>query len=228
MTTRHFDTDLFDFLRDLKKNNDRDWFKANKARYEESIKEPSLRFISDFGPLLESISPHFDAIPKAVGGSLFRIYRDVRFSKDKRPYKTHAGIHFRHRLAKDVHAPGFYLHLEPGTAFVGVGIWHPDSASLKKIRDSLIERSAAWKRVSRDAAFRERFELAGDSLKTVPRGYDPDHPLIEDLRRKDFIAVAEIDEADATSDGFIVQFAEACKAAGSFNRLLCKAVGVPY
>lgn len=100
---------LFSFFRDLKKNNDRDWFEANRARYERDVREPLLAFTDAFAEPLYKISPHFRAEPKKVGGSLFRIFRDVRFSKDKSPYKTHAGVHFRHERARDVHAPGFYL-----------------------------------------------------------------------------------------------------------------------
>ena len=132
---RHFRPHLFKFLKDLESNNNRDWFQANKARYEDQIKEPALQFISDFGPLLRKVSPHFRADPRPNGGSLFRIYRDVRFAKDKRPYKTHTGIQFRHEAGRDAHAPGFYLHLESGRVFVGAGIWHPDSTSLRKIQD---------------------------------------------------------------------------------------------
>ena len=96
---------LFSFLRDLKNNNDREWFEANKDRFEEEVRSPLLAFIDDFAEPLYKISPHFRADARKSGGSLFRIYRDVRFSKDKTPYKTHAGVHFRHERAKDAHAP---------------------------------------------------------------------------------------------------------------------------
>lgn len=114
---------LFRFFRDLKKNNDREWFEDNKQRYEDDVRGPLLAFIDDFAEPLYRISPHFRADARKVGGSLFRIFRDVRFSKDKTPYKTHAGVHFRHENAKDAHAPGLYLHLEPGEVFMGAGIW---------------------------------------------------------------------------------------------------------
>ena len=133
-----FEPSLFKYLRDLKNNNERPWFKANKARYEEELRGPMLRFIEDFAPHLEKISVHFLADARPVGGSLFRIYRDTRFAKDKTPYKTHAGAHFRHVRAKDVHAPGFYLHMEPGNVFMGAGIWHPDNPTLGKIREAIV------------------------------------------------------------------------------------------
>jgi uncharacterized protein (TIGR02453 family) len=224
----HFRPGLFAFEKELARNNRRDWFEKNKSRYEDEVKDPSLRFISDFGPHLRKISPHFLAIPKTVGGSLFRIYRDVRFSKDKSPYKTHVGIHFRHKAYRDAHAPGFYLHLEPAQCFVGMGIWHPDGPTLKKIRDAIVANPAAWKRASRGKKFSSRFDLAGDSLKRPPRGYDPEHPLIDDLRRKDFIAVANLSQKQVTSAGFLGEFVDLCKAGSPLVKYLCAATGVTF
>jgi uncharacterized protein (DUF2461 family) len=111
--TASFSPELFSFLADLRANNNRDWFAANKDRYEDHLLEPALAFIEDFAPLLEKISPHFRADPRPSGGSLFRIYRDTRFSKDKSPYKANVGIHFKHERAKDTSAPGYYLHIGP-------------------------------------------------------------------------------------------------------------------
>src|SRR4051794_15057791 len=114
----YFSKDTFKFLKQLKKNNDREWFQSHKAEYLEHLQAPAIELINDFRPLLRKLSPYFIADPKLVGGSLFRIYRDVRFSPDKSPYKTHVGIHFRHRSSiKGAHAPGFYLHIEPGECF---------------------------------------------------------------------------------------------------------------
>ena len=113
-----FGADTRRFLAELEGNNNRDWFQANKHRYDEFVLEPSLEFIAAMGPLLEEISPHFLAIPKRVGGSLMRVYRDTRFGHDKRPYKTNIGIQFRHEMGKDVHAPGYYLHIETASCFL--------------------------------------------------------------------------------------------------------------
>ena len=107
----HITPALFDFFRELKANNNREWFQANKERYERQVREPLLQFVEDFGVRLAEISPHYVADARRSSGSLFRINRDVRFSADKSPYKTAAGIQFRHESGKDVHAPGFYLHL---------------------------------------------------------------------------------------------------------------------
>ena len=139
MTEHYFSDETFQFLSSLALNNNRVWFEENKQRYEDAVRTPALRFIDDIAVELAAISPHFLAIPKKVGGSLMRVYRDTRFSKDKRPYKTNIGIHFRHEVGKDVHAPGFYLHIAPGECFVGVGVWRPDSRALAKIRDAIVE-----------------------------------------------------------------------------------------
>jgi uncharacterized protein (TIGR02453 family) len=222
-----FTKDLFKFLVDLRANNNREWFRANKSRYEEAVKEPALEFISDFAPLLNEISQHFRADPRPVGGSLFRIYRDVRFSKDKSPYKTQVGINFRHELAKDAHAPGYYLHLEPGECFAGVGIWRPDSAALTKIRAAISADPDDWLARTRKAPFADVWTLGGDSLKRAPAGYDPEHPLIEDLKRKDFVGYAMLDEKTVTGDAFLDEYARMCRAAIPFVEFLCKAVDVP-
>ena len=224
----HFTPETFTFLKTLARNNRRDWFLEHKERYEEAVRGPALRFIADFSPLLTKISPQFAADPRPVGGSLFRINRDTRFAADKRPYKTHTGIQFRHRVGKDVHAPGFYLHIEPGNCFVGAGIWHPDGEALGKIRETIAARPAVWKRTRDDRRFSAAFDLSGDSLTRPPRGFDPDHPFIEDIKRKDFIAIAGLTEREICAPGFIRQFAGLCKVAGPFVRYLCSSVGIPF
>ena len=223
-----FDPELFGLLRDLRQNNRRDWFQANKERYEEQVKHPALQFISDFGPHLRKISSNFMADPRPVGGSLFRIYRDVRFSKDKSPYKTAVGIQFRHKQCKDVHTPGFYLHLEPDACFVGLGIWHPDSKSLSRIRAYLADDPTRWKRAVGSKRFREQFDLVGESLKRAPKGFDPDDLLIEDLKRKDFIASTQLQESAVTAPGFLDEYARMCRAGAPFVRYLCAATDIPF
>ena len=225
---RHFTAHLFEFLLDLQANNNRDWFQANKGRYEQHVKEPLLQFIEDFQPRLHSISEHFVADPRATGGSMFRIYRDVRFSRDKSPYKTQAAAHFRHEAGKTAHAPGFYLHLAPDEVFAGVGLWHPDSATLGRIRNRIVSSPEEWEHTSREAGFLDVFELSGSSLKRPPRGFDPDHPWVEDLKRKDHIAVCLFDEEEATSPGFVDDFADVCRTASPFMKFLATAVGLPF
>lgn len=226
--TPFFRPATFAFLRDLAANNDREWFQANKERWEADALEPALAFITAFGFQLESISPHFLAIPQRSGGSLYRIYRDTRFSNDKSPYKTHLGLHFRHARHKDAHAPGFYLHLQPRNCFMGAGIWHPDSPTLQKIRQHLVTDSRGWKRATSGRAFETELEVSGSRLKRPPRGFDPEHPLIEDLKLKDFLCVATLTQKEATSGELLDRFTGLCRTAAPFVRYLCDATGVPF
>lgn len=224
----HFSRKFFDFFRELSVENDRTWFNANKDRYEAEVVEPLLAFIGDFAPKLKKISPHYLAIPKKVGGSMFRIHRDTRFSKDKTPYKTHASAHFRHARGKDVHAPGFYLHLEPGQVFAGVGIWHPDREPLHAIRQTIAEDPKAWQRVLKNKKFAERFELQGESLTRPPKGFDPEHPLIDEIKRKDFIAVANYSEKDACQDDFLKRFTDDCRAGTPLMKFLATSLEIEW
>ncbi len=226
--TAHFEPSLFRFLRDLKRNNRREWFQAHKRRYEREVRDPLLAFIADFGPQLRRISRHIVADPRPVGGSLFRIYRDTRFSRDKSPYKTVAAAQFRHERGKDVHAPGFYLHLEPGNPFAGVGLWHPEAEPLRAVRDAIVQDPARWKRAIGGKAFRDRYELSGEALKRPPRGYDSAHPLIDDLRRKDFVAITPFTEHEVCAPGFLNRYAAACRAAAPFMAFLTRAVGLSW
>lgn len=225
---RHFAPALFKFMRDLASHNEREWFNANKDRFLVDLKEPALQFIVDFGPRLVKISPHFLADPRPNGGSLFRIYRDIRFSKDKRPYKDHTGLHFRHEAGKSAHTPGFYLHLQPGGSFVGVGIWRPDTPTLKLIRDSLVADPGRWKKAVGGAKFRKDFQVSGDSLKRPPKGYDSEHPLIDVLKMKDFTAYAPLTQKQVTAPGFLPEFARLCRTGGSLVKFVCEAIGQPY
>ena len=228
-TASSFSPTTFAFLRDLAANNDREWFAANKDRYEAYVKEPGIEFISDFGPYLDKISPHFMADTRSSGGSLFRIYRDTRFSKDKTPYKTNTGMHFRHEMAKDVHAPGYYLHLEPGQCFAGIGIWQPATATLTKIRDAIVDDPGAWKRAAYGKRFTDTFTLGDeDMLKRPPRGYDPEHPYVEDLKRKSFTAGMRLTQKQVASSGFVADYARICKSASPLMKFICEAIGVPF
>jgi uncharacterized protein (TIGR02453 family) len=218
----------FAFLRDLAANNDREWFKANKQRYVEDVQEPALEFIMAFEPILASISPHFTADARVVGGSLFRIHRDTRFSKDKTPYKANTGVQFRHQAGKDAHAPGFYLHIQPDESFMGVGLWQPETRIAYEIRAAIAEHPDEWRNAAHGDRFRSHFELGGSSLVRPPRGYEADHPLIEDLKRKDFIASAPLANDQITAPDFLDTFGDRCRAASPFMGFLCRAVGVPY
>ena len=223
-----FTKKTFDFLKQLSENNHRDWFENHRHLYEAHVRTPALDLISEMGPLLKKISPHFVAVPKKMGGSLMRIHRDTRFSRDKTPYKTNIGIQFRHEFGKDIHAPGFYLHVEPGSCFLGVGIWRPDSATLKKIRCHILQEPAAWRRSVRGKNFRSHFELAGESLKTAPLGFERDHPLIEDLRRKDFVGIQSIGESEVTQPELATCLADRFRQGKTLMRFLCDSIPAPF
>lgn len=155
---------------------------------------------------------------------MFRIHRDVRFSKDKSPYKTHVGLQFRHADGKDVHAPGFYLGIDPGQSVAAMGSWHPDSAALRRIRDFIVEDPDRWSDVAEAAGF----TWYGESLVRAPKGYDPDHPSIEHLKRKDFVLMTNLSDEEVTSDDFLGRYVEICRAGARFVETLCAAVERPY
>jgi len=224
-----FSRDTLTFLNQLARNNNRDWFNENKQRYEDEVRGPALDFIRLMDERLDDISPHFLAVAKKVGGSLMRPYRDTRFSRDKTPYKLNVGIQFRHELGKDVHAPGFYVHIEPEESFLGVGIWRPDSPTLGKIRDAIVEQPSQWLDARDYEPFAEMYALSGDALKTWPRGYDRDHPLIADLRRKDFIGISTFDSEQITHGGEFVDFVvDGFERAAPLMGFLCQALGLRY
>lgn len=228
MSDRHFTPGTFQFIRDLRANNDREWFKANKARYEAEVKAPALRFVVDFGARLHQISPHFLSDPRPSGGSLFRIYRDIRFSKNKDPYKDHVGLYFRHEAGNDAHTPGFYLHLEPQKSFVGLGLWRPDNPTLKMIRDALVADPSLWDKAVGQKRFQEHFQVTGASLKRPPKGFDPQHPLIDVLKMKDFTAMASLTQKQITIPGFVDEFADYCQRGSSLVAFVCQAIGQKF
>jgi len=228
MPVPYFSKQTFAFLSSLAKNNTREWFEAHKQDYESLVREPALDFISDMAETMPLISPHFRALPKKAGGSLMRVYRDTRFSRDKTPYKTNIGIQFRHEVGKDVHAPGYYVHIEPGECFLGVGLWHPEPDVLFKIREGIVKDDKAWIKVRDDRTFRRYYTLEGDSLANAPRGFARDHPMVEDLKRKDFIGLAPLSLQDVASKNFHMLVVERFKQAGPMMRFLCEALELRF
>jgi len=223
-----FEAETLKFLEDLSENNNREWFKEHKSRYEEQVLDVALRFIQSMHDPLQEIAPHFVAQATRMGGSLMRVYRDTRFSKNKLPYKTNIGIQFRHELAKNVHSPGYYVHIDPDEVFLGAGMWRPDADPLRGIRERIAAKPTEWKRAVGDRGFRRHFSLGGESLTRPPRGFDKDHEHIDDIKRKSFIAVKYMDRDDCLSPQFQRRVETAFKAADPYMRFLCKAVGVPF
>ena len=221
--------DYFKFFNELKSNNNREWFNDNKTRFRESVQEPLAGFVEAMAPRLKKVSKHFVADPKLNGGSVFRIYKDVRFSKDKTPYKTHGAVQFRHALGKDAHAPGFYVHLAPDEIFYGGGIWHPPSPTLLRIREAIRDKGAAWKKATAGAAFEKRFGgLRGDGLTRPPRGFEADEKHIEDIKRKSFFAMAQGKPAQTKKAAFCDDVDAAMRDAKPLMKFLCDAAGAPF
>lgn len=240
--TPYFTPATLRFLKQLAAHNNKDWFNAHRDDYEAAVREPCLRFIADLAAPLATLSPEMVASPKKVGGSLFRIHRDTRFSGDKTPYKTHAGMSFFHAATKAtaradaggnaapgrLDAPVFYFHLTPGDSFLGGGIWHPQSETLRRIRAYLVNNPASWQQATRSAGFRRHFTLGGDSLVRPPQGFDPEHPLIEDLKRKDFVASAAVSDDDLLRPDLPRWVITRYRQVSPMLDWLCGALDLPY
>lgn len=220
--------ELFHFLDDLSRHNERAWFHENKQRYEQFVREPALEFIDQLAGPLNQFTPMLRVVAKRSGGSLMRIHRDTRFSQDKTPYKTNVGISFRHEADGDIHAPGIYLHLACNECFVGAGCWRPRRETLAAIRRAIDQDPAAWKKVRDQKTFRKSYELAGESLKTAPRDYPKDHPMIEDLRRIDYIGIANLTPQDFVSPDVVKRVVQLIRDARPLMTFLCDAIDVPY
>lgn len=216
------------FLKELDQNNNKIWFDENRQRYEDEVRAPAFHYIESMDQHMAKISPHFVVSAKKVGGSLMRVHKDIRFSKDKTPYKTNIGINFRHARGKDVHAPGFYLHIEPGSVFLGAGIWRPESSTLKNVRTLIDEYPKEWKKLASKLTSKGEFEFGGDSLKRPPKGYQEDNPLILDLKRKDFIAVSNMKPSTIYASDFEKQTARLFKAAAPLVKFICEADDLPF
>lgn len=208
-----FTAELFQFLVELSFNNNRTWFAANKARYEQSVKRPLEAFAAAFAPRLAKIAPGYSE------ARVFRIHRDTRFSKDKTPYKTQAAVQFlRVSADRDVHQPGFYLHLEPGESFVAAGIWAPDAATLARIRLAIMARPAAWAPLA-------KLELWGESYARPPKGVDAGHRFAAALMRKHYLTWVDFKDRDVVGPAFIDRAAKACAKMAPLVAFLDRALG---
>jgi uncharacterized protein (TIGR02453 family) len=195
------------FLRALRRNNRRDWFEANRETFEREVKAPLKAFVEDLDVRFATVAPEFVGDPKA---SLFRIHRDIRFSKDKSPYKTHAAFWIFHRapgrgVGQTVDGgAGFYFHLEPGASLVAAGLWMPPRPKLQRVRDAIADDPEAWEEVVLNPAFVRRFGGLNEGdpgavLKRLPRGYAPGHPAERWLRFNSFTVSRALSDADVQS-----------------------------
>ncbi len=218
----YFTPELFRFLARLKRNNNRDWFLAHKDEYQNHVRQPAMRFITDFAVPLGDITTYLVADPRPTRGSLFRIYRDTRFSNDKRPYKTHIAMRFSHR-GKDVHSAGFYLHLEAGGCFAASGLWHPEPPTLLNVRNAMVSRSKEW----RDVRKLLNWGDAG-KLTRAPRGFPSDHEFVEDLKLRDLGTSVDFTDKQVCSPKFLSMFAAACREMSPVAAFLSSAVGLKF
>ena len=215
--------ELFAFLAELRRHNNRELYNENKDRYLADVRDPALAIVAALAPGLHGISRQISVDPRPSGGSMMRIYRDTRFSRDKTPYKTNVGIHFGLKAPRNFDAPGFYLHLEPGHVFMGAGIWHPQADALRAVREAIVRDPRGW-------ATARRVGLSHDeaSLKRPPRGFDPEHPLVEDLKRQSFTTGAEFTQKQACAPDFAARYVAACRRAAPLMRFLARAMGVTF
>ena len=220
----YFTPKFFTFFRSLKRHNDRQWFADNRQRYLDDVETPMRQFITDVGPRLRQISRAYIADPRRSGGSMFRIYRDTRFSADKSPFKTWAAARFAHERRKQAeNVPGFYLHLGPEERIGGGGVYHLEMPALTRIRRGMVDAPARWTAVKKSGV-----AIEGDRLARAPAGFDPAHRFIEDLKRKDLYSLTEFTEAQVVAPNFLDRYTDACAGAAPLVEFLTKALGLRW
>ncbi len=210
------------FLRRLKRNNTRPWFQRHKTDYEELVRFPMECLIASLRPRMTEVAPDFDFHPRR---SIFRVYRDTRFSHDKTPYKTNIAASFASRILNERKGTaGLYVGVELGEIFVGGGIYMPDSDQLKSIRAWIAAKPGELREVVEHPAFRKVFgEILGDRLVRVPLGYRDDHPMITYLRLKQFYVGVEYEEKECLKPRFLDNVVRVFTAAMPFIRWLQRA-----
>lgn len=217
---KHISPSTLQFLSELKENNNRDWFTANKSRYEAAHKN----FLEFTDALIAGIGQFDPGIAHYTAKDcVFRIYRDVRFSKDKSPYKTHFGAHVTAAPKKsEIHTrAGYYLHLEPGGTFLAGGAYLPEGPWLKAIRQEIAYCTEEFLDILSGKDFKKYFsEIEGEKLKTTPKDYPADHPAIELLKHKSFLASHPCTDEQVLSDGFLRHCSEVFRALYPFDRFL--------
>ena len=217
------------FMRALARHNDREWFHAHKQDYEQFVRAPFLALLTDLQPALREVSEHYRADPKTVGGSLFRIHRDTRFSNNKAPYKEWQGARLFHARSKEVEAPSFYIHLQPGNCFIAAGLWHPEPDTLRRLRQFIVDNPGSWVNAAHAKAFRKRFDLDdSEMLVRPPRGYPADFVHLDDLRRKNYVAIRMIDDATMTGPRLLATLAKDLQQLVPLMDYLCAALDLEF
>jgi uncharacterized protein (TIGR02453 family) len=215
------------FLGRLKRNNRRDWFEAHRDEYHALVRDPMRAFVEEMDVRFGRLAPEITGDPKRA---VFRIHRDIRFSKDKSPYKTHAACWFRHHDAgrETVHGgAGFYVHVEPGASMVAAGIWMPAKPTLDAIREALLEDHRPFATLIDHPAFRRRYGRLSEEamLKRLPRGVDPDHPAGDWLRYKSFTVHRMLSDSAITDPRLPTRLERDITALAPMIRWLNSAVG---
>ncbi|KGM54981.1 hypothetical protein N800_01495 [Lysobacter daejeonensis GH1-9] len=227
--SQYFSDASFKFLRGLARHNNREWFLSHKADYESHVRAPFQRLLTDLQPALAAISPNFRADSRPVGGSLFRIQRDTRFANDKAPYKPWQGARLFHERRREVAAPSFYLHLQPGDCFIGAGLWHPETETVRKVRHFIVDNPGSWKAAAHAPTFRKRFDLEdSEMLVRMPRGFPDDFEFADDLRRKNFVAFRALDDDLMTGPRLLQTVEKDLAALGPFTDYLCAALDLEF
>lgn len=222
-----FSNKTYEFLAGLTHNNERAWFEAHRADYETHVVAPALALIADLDGVVRAISPHYRGVPKKIGGSLMRIYRDTRFSRDKTPYKTNVGIQLRHEAAGDIHAPGYYIHLSLEETFVGVGTWRPEPDDLKAIRQRIAAKTREYS-AALEAGAGVGLTPSGESVTRMPRDFDAGHELAAEIRRKDFLLGADLPPDLYMGPELVTTLTAKFQAATPYMQFLCAALGAPF
>jgi uncharacterized protein (TIGR02453 family) len=227
--TAYFSDASLKFLRGLARNNTKPWFEAHRQDYETHVRQPFLRLIGDLQPALAQLSAHFRADPRTVGGSLFRIHRDARFSHDKSPYKAWQGARLFHERRREVAAPSFYLHLQPGNSFIGAGLWHPETPTQRKVRQFILDNPAAWARAAHAPSLRRRFELdASEVLTRAPRGFPANFEFIDDLKHRNWVLLRPLEDATMTGPRLRRTVETDLLALAPFVDYLCAALDLEF
>ncbi|MCB2203299.1 DUF2461 domain-containing protein [bacterium] len=208
------------FLRDLKKNNDRDWFNANKPVYEQNVKEPMLQLLSTLAVRMKGLQPDIILEPKKA---MYRIYRDVRFSKDKSPYKTWIAAAFTFNGYDRKHDAAFYFHITPGEVGIGGGLYNPMGDRLKNLRAAIDSDADALRAIIGEKKFVKEFGgMIGDELQRVPQGYDREHPAADLLKKKQFLCWKEVPGSLIHEAEFLEELVRDFSAMSPFVRWLAE------
>ena len=225
----YFTNPSLKFLRGLARHNEREWFLAHKADYEDHVRTPFQQLLTDLQPAVAAISPHYRSDPKTVGGSMFRIQRDTRFASDKTPYKPWQGARIFHERRKQVAAPSFYLHLQPGASFIGAGLWHPETPTQRRVRQFIFDNPGSWARAAHDKPLRKRFVLAsGDMLVRPPSGFPADFAYLDDLRHRNFALMADLSDDEITSARLLSRIEKDLLQLAPFVDYLCAALDLEF